>query len=826
MSDGCWLGGGIDPETGQGTGAAFRFDPDHLCTHGIVVGMTGSGKTGLGIGLLEELVLAGVPIIAVDPKGDLSNLGLTFPDLEGADFEPWVDPAEASRAGVSVQAHAEGVAKRWKEGLAGWGIEPERIGALSDAMNLRVYTPGAETGIPVDLLGRLDRPSESVMADSGAVRDLLVGTVTAMLGLVGVDADPVRSPEHVVLSHILDGAWEAGETLTLETLIMRLVDPPFSKVGVFPLDTFFPPDDRMSLAMRLNGLVASPAFEPWTKGSPLDVGALVDQTDGKVPVNIFHMAHLDDEQRMFFVSMLLERVLAWSRTQPGTSSLRAVVYFDEVYGYLPPHPKNPASKGPLLTLMKQARAMGLGVVLSTQNPVDLDYKAFSNAGLWMVGRLQTRQDRDRVADGLMSAQGDMDRAKLDQWFDRLSKRVFLCQNARADGPEMFNTRWTMSYLRGPLTGPEISRLDATGVGLPTLESAPTVETEPRPRTPTQSTTTAPRGPVAATAPPADDDAGLTPVPPPAPRQVDVLYLDPRVAFSARMGGVLDPMEEPARADGRVVFRPALYAELVLTFDEARGGYVAEETHHRVFFPIDVDPLSDPITMPLEHGDVRKASPGEALFSALPDHVDEAKEFAAIKRDLLEDVYRSECRGQWVNPALQLHGKANESQEEFDARVALAIEERADAKVAKLRHRYERDVARFKERIARKQDRISELESSAVGREQEELVNAGEVVMSFFVGRRRSLGSIASKHRQTQAAERRLESAESDVLMIEEQLADLVMSLEDDIANIRRTERRLAKKTESRDVRLERADIQLRTFGLLWVPVTRRKPPSV
>jgi hypothetical protein len=814
MVDGCWLGGGIDPETGERIDTPFRIDSDHLCTHGIIVGMTGSGKTGLGIGLLEELVLAGVPIIAVDPKGDLSNLGLVFPEMKGADFAPWVDQAEAKREGIEVDAHAAQVAETWSKGLAGWGIGTERLNALSNALKLHVYTPGAETGIPVDLLGRLDRPSAAVMNDPAASRDLLVGTVTAMLGLVGVSADPVRSPEHVVLSHIVEGAWSSGEALTLETLIMRLVDPPFSKVGVFPLDTFFPPDDRMALAMRLNGLVASPAFAPWTKGAPLDVDAMLDTSGDGVPVNIFHLAHLDDEQRMFFVSMLLERVLAWSRTQSGTSSLRAVLYFDEVFGYLPPHPKNPASKRPLLTLMKQARAMGLGVVLSTQNPVDLDYKAFSNAGLWMVGRLQTRQDRDRVADGLMSAQGDMDRAKLDRWFDRLSQRVFLCQDVRADGPALFNTRWTMSYLRGPLTGPELSRLGADVVAVPTVETATTVEN-------VSSVAPAP----AVVAAPAKETEDLTPVAPPAPTKTHVHFLDPRVAFADRMGGVFEAFEEPHRSDGRVVLRPALYAELTLTFDEARGGYLAEETHHRVFFPLRESGLQAPMNAPFDEGDVLKTAPEGSLFSALPDHLDENTEFSAAKREFLEDVYRAESRGQWVNAPLKLHGRADESREEFDARVAAAVTDRADAKVAKLRDRYERDVDRLEERIARKRDRIDELEVSASGREHEELINAGELVLSFFVGRRRSLGSIASKHRQTASAERRLQSATGEVAELEDRLADLVLSLEDDVAEIRSVEAKLARKTESREVRLERADIQLKTFGILWVPVTRRSPPA-
>jgi hypothetical protein len=354
----------------------YHLEPKRLRTHGIIVGMTGSGKTGMALVALEELVRAGVPVIAIDPKGDLGNLALLF--TEADDFGRWADGEDGAA-----------LAERWRGGLQRWGLGSDDVAALRDKLDLTLFTPGSESGVPVDVLASLSRPSDAVLADDEARRALVSDTISGLLGLVGKRANPVRDPAHIVLSTILDNAWTAGADLDLEQLVMQLVDPPFEKVGVFPLDTFFPPDDRMALAMQLNGVLASPSFASWTRGAPLDLDAMLARGD-KTKVSIFSIAHLSDDERQFFLALLLGRLLAWTRGQPGTESLRAVLFFDEVAGWLPPHPKDPPSKRPLLLLMKQARAMGLGVLLATQNPVDMDYKAVSNAGLWCIGRLRTK----------------------------------------------------------------------------------------------------------------------------------------------------------------------------------------------------------------------------------------------------------------------------------------------------------------------------------------------------------------------------------------------------------------------------------------------------
>ena len=378
------------------------YDAKDLTTHAVCVGMTGSGKTGLCVSLLEEAAIDGIPAIVIDPKGDLGNLALRFPELRPEDFLPYVDPGEASRKGRTPEEHAQATAELWRGGLAQWGQDGERVRRYRDAAEIALYTPGSQIGRPLSVLRSLDAPGEAVLNDPDALRERIAGAVSGLLALVGVDADPVRSREHVFLSNLLHHAWSGGTSLSLADLIRAIQDPPFSRVGVMELEQFYPSKDRAGLAMAINNILASPGFSAWLEGEPLDIGRLLRREDGKPRISVLSIAHLDDAQRMFFVTLLLHEVIAWMRAQPGTSSLRALLYMDEVFGFLPPV-ANPSSKGPMLTLLKQARAFGLGVVLATQNPVDVDYKALSNCGTWFLGRLQTERDVARVIDGLAGA---------------------------------------------------------------------------------------------------------------------------------------------------------------------------------------------------------------------------------------------------------------------------------------------------------------------------------------------------------------------------------------------------------------------------------------
>ncbi|WP_309570011.1 helicase HerA domain-containing protein, partial [Deinococcus sp.] len=457
-----YLGKVVDPATNQPTDELLLYDSTDLTTHAVIIGMTGSGKTGLGLGLIEEALMDGVPVLAVDPKGDLGNLLLTFPDLTPVDFRPWVDESEAARANVSADDLAAQKAELWRKGLADWEQSGERIRSLREKADFAVYTPGGSAGLPVSVLKGFDAPPPEIMDDSDALRERVQGTVTGLLGLLGIDADPMRSREHALLSNLLSHAWADGKSLDMGGLIAGIQAPPFAQVGVMPVDSFYPPKDRFELAMSLNNLLASPGFQAWTQGEPLDVGRFLFTPEGKPRVSIMSIAHLGDAERMFFVSMLLNAVLAWMRTQSGTSSLRALLYMDEIAGFFPPN-GNPPSKPPMLTLLKQARAFGLGVTLATQNPVDLDYKGLSNTGTWMIGRLQTENDKARVLEaleGATSGQNAMTRAQLDALLSGLGKRVFLMHNVHDTRPVLFTTRWTMSYLAGPITGTQIKRLMA------------------------------------------------------------------------------------------------------------------------------------------------------------------------------------------------------------------------------------------------------------------------------------------------------------------------------------------------------------------------------
>ncbi len=784
---------------------AYRLPADRLRTHGVVVGMTGSGKTGLCVVLLEELARAGVPVIAIDPKGDLGNLGLLFPSLSADEFAPWVeqgtDPAQT--------------AARWREGLAGWGLDAGDVAALRQRLDLTVYTPGSDAGVPVDVLGAFRRPSGAAADDADARLGLVTGTVSGLLELVGRGGDPVRDPAHIVLSQILDLAWGAGEDPDLETLILRLVDPPFAKVGIFPVDRFFPPDDRMKLAMDLNGLAAAPTFAPWTRGVALDVEAMLRTPGdgGRTPVHVFSLAHLTDSQRQFFLSLLLGRVQAWTRVQGGTSRLRALLYFDEVAGHIPPHPKNPPTKEPLLAMMKQARAVGLGIVLATQNPVDVDYKALSNAGLWCVGRLQTHQDRDRLIKGL-------GRPDLDDVVEGLQKRSFLIHDSRAEQPAVIRSRWAMSYLRGPLTRVEIGRMkELGGGGAPTPvtpSAAESVQTQAPPPGPA-SVAPPPVAPVAAATPAADD--GLLPAPPPAPS--DTWYLDPRTVFSVRLGELFEGHAEPHREDDALHYRPALYADLELRFDEDRVGFLLDHREHRLWFPLGDRLPADAERIPVEDGDLRTEPEPAGRFEPLPTWMDEPDELAELKRRITDDVYRTETRGMFVHKELKLYGRGGEPRPQFEARCHHAIVDRLHDKIAKLKDRYETQAERIEKKIRDAERKASELEGALRSRKTEEAVNIGEAVFSLFSGRKRSMSTVVSKHRQTSTAEARLERTEETIADLRFEAVELYERLSEEIKELERREERLMDDIEERPVRLERNDIRVLAFGVVWVPVSRR-----
>ena len=561
----------------------LRLDPDDLTTHAVIVGMTGSGKTGLGIVLLEEALARGIPALILDPKGDMGNLALTFPDLAAASFEPWIDESTARDAGLSVGEYAEQTATRWKEGLAASGIGPERIQALRDAAEVTLYTPGSEAGVPLNVIGSLDAPTLSWDEDEETIRDEIEGTVTSLLGLVGIDADPLGSREHVLIANLLEHSWRAGKSLDLGSLINQIQTPPLRKLGVFDVDTFMPPKERTELAMRLNALVASPSFAAWGRGPALDPRVLLRTEEGKPRAAVIYLAHLSDQERQLVVTLVLSRLITWMHEQPGTSELRALVYLDEVFGFAPPTAA-PPSKKPILTLMKQARAFGIGMVVATQNPVDLDYKAMANAGSWFIGRLQTENDKARVLEGLRSAAGGVDVGKLDKAIGGLEQRQFLLQSAHRAEPVLFSTRWAMSFLRGPLTKDQIEILTPDEA-----KAAPGAE----------GVAAEPAAPAAPTL--ADDESAVAPA---VASGATVRYLDPAAPWAASVG---------ATPDGKRL-QAFLAARVSLRYDDTKAALDTSQEWEALYGPLDAGiDLDDETAVDYDERDFRSEPPAGATY---------------------------------------------------------------------------------------------------------------------------------------------------------------------------------------------------------------------
>jgi len=783
-----YLGRRVDPDTLRPTHEPSTLEADQLTRHAVCFGMTGSGKTGLCVTLLEELAMAGVPLLAIDPKGDLCNLALAFAEHRPEDFAPWVDPAEAERAGQSVEAFAEALSQRWRAGLREWGVDAARIRRFTDGAEVVIYTPGSHAGVPINVLGGLGRVP--VGLDPEGITDLVGGTIASLLGLLKIEADPLRDPRHIVLARILGDAWEAERSLSLEDLIVQLVDPPFEKVGVFPLEQFFARKDRMTLAMQLNGLVASPSFASWSAGHVLDFDQLLNRGGERTPVSVFSLAHLDDAERRFFAALLLNELVAWCRRQPGSGALRALLYFDEVFGYLPPHPANPATKKPILTLLKQARGVGVGAALVTQNPVDVDYKAMSNAGLWIMGRLSTKQDRARVLDGIAGATGDVDRGTLGGWLDALPSRTFVVRDVKRPEPYLLHSRWAISYLRGPLTLREIERLEQS-VSAPTGEFfAPAPEPE---------------------------DTGLSDRLPPAPQGFRYLFVDPEVAFSARLADFFASRHRAPRSDGATRWEPALYAQLHLRFDQ--GEFEIERGESRLFFPIDAEEVRFDAEPAFERSDFLVDVP-EGVFAPLPPSVDEAKELEALSKRVAEEVYRGETERAFVHTKRKLRSRGGESRADFEARVRGVLQEKIDAEIAKMKASVDRKLERLEDRRDKLERDVERYRGEERQQIANEVVNAGETLMGLFFGRRKSFNTAMSKRSQTRRAQERTERTSQDLKDLERDIYDLEDETETRVKEIENRWLRQLDEIEERQIKLERADIRLDHFGIVWVPVTR------
>jgi DNA helicase HerA-like ATPase len=775
-------------------GGELRLDPGDLTTHAVIVGMTGSGKTGLGVVLLEEALLRGIPALIIDPKGDLGNLALTFPDLSASSFRPWIDESAAREAGVTADEYAERTAALWKQGLAKHGIGPERIEALRAAADVTLYTPGSEAGVPLNVVGSLRSPGLAWESEEETLRDEIEGTVSSLLGLVGIEADPLASREHVLLANLLEHSWRAGRDLDLGALIAQVQTPPLRKLGVFEIDAFLPPKDRNELAVRLNGLIASPSFAAWGRGPALDPELLLRTADGRPRAAVVYLAHLSDAERQFVVTLILSRLVTWMRGLSGTSDLRTLVYFDEIAGYAPPTATPPAKK-PILTILKQARAFGVGMVVATQNPVDLDYKAMANAGTWFVGRLQTERDKERVLEGLRSAAGGVDVGELDRAIGGLEGRQFLLQSAHRDAPELFSTRWAMSFLRGPLTREQVATL-----------------TPDRPPAPEAAPPTA----EAAEPTPLPEDESV--VPPATAEGVAVRWLDPAAPWGAQVGA------EP----GGKRLRAYLAARLNLRFDDAAAELDATEEWEALYGPLDEGlDLDSEVAVDFDDRDLR-AEPtvaGAYVLPAVP--LDRPAFFRDAARDIQRRVADTRTLELFRNRELDLHSRPGETRDAFAARAEEAGKAAADQQAAKIRDRLESKRDRLERALETARRRVEEAGTEQSSRRSTELLSGLGSVVGVLLGGKadtrtiaragRALGGAASRRGMTTRAAERRRSAEEKVDLAEQDLEEIEAEILEEVAELDESWAAKAAAIETVAIRLESSDVRVVETALVWVP---------
>ncbi len=757
-----------------------------------------------------------MPTLLIDPKGDLTNLCLTFPQLAPGDFQPWVNEGDAQKAGQSVADFAAAQAKTWTDGLATWGIAPADIATLRQNVEFTIYTPGSNSGIGVNIVGSLQAPTD--MGDTEVVGDEIEGFVSGLLGLVGIEADPLSSREHILLSNLIQAEWAAGRSLDLPTLVGMVATPPIRKLGLFDLDTFFPPNDRMAFAIRLNGLLASPSFGAWMTGPALDIGAMLRTPDGKPRCAIVCTAHLSDEERLFVTTLVLSKLVTWMRRQSGTTDLRAMLYMDEVAGYLPPT-ATPSTKKPIMTLMKQGRAFGVGVVLSTQNPVDVDYKALSNAGTWMIGRLQTEQDKQRLLDGMSAASGGVDINAVGGTISGLAKREFVLRRAGKDQPEVFTTRWAMSYLRGPLTRDQIAVLMADQK-VAAAAAATTTPDVPTPQTggaATISTSALPAPSAPAPAPMASDE---TMVMPNIAGGVPVRWADIAAPWLATVGG--DPRGTR--------FEAAIVARVALRYDDEKAALIQDEEYEAVVFPLsDQVDMSRAIGVDYDDRDLRTEAPTPCAYRLTNAPVKDKTFWTRAERDLIDFLVRSRTVDLQTNRDLKLFGRPAETAEEFAVRCTEAANTAADTETAALRDKYQDKVSRIQTQLQAATDRAEVLHTEARGRQSQEVLSTAGSILGGLLGGSKSrgglLGSIlgtagteAGRRTRSAAAGGRADAAENKVEALNTQLEQLEAELSQEVIDIDAKWTALAKNVTTMAVSLERTDVRVTQLNLVWIPV--------
>lgn len=790
-----YMGRPYDLATKQAKPGWLLYDSKDLVTHAVCVGMTGSGKTGLCLALLEEAAIDNIPAIIIDPKGDLGNLMLTFPSLKGEDFQPWINEDDARKKGLSPADYAQAQAELWTKGLAGWQQDGARIQRLRDAADVAIYTPGGNAGLSVSILKSFAAPAADVREDAELLRERISTTVTSLLGLLGLEADPIQSREHILLSTILDQTWKKEEDLDLASLIQAIQSPPMSKIGVMDIDSFFPSKDRFALAMKLNNLLAAPGFQAWLEGEALDIQSLLYTPVGKPRHAIFSIAHLNDAERMFFVTLLLSQMVGWMRAQSGTTSLRALLYMDEIFGYFPPV-SNPPSKLPLMTLLKQARAFGLGVVLATQNPVDLDYKGLANTGSWFIGRLQTERDKARVLEGLegasTSAGKKFDRGRMEQTLAGLGSRIFLMNNVHEDEPVVFETRWCLSYLRGPLTRTQIKTLMD-----PVRRDTLNVKRE----TPGAKSS-------GSNASPLTSQASRPMLPPDVPQH-------------------FVPLRGSKPEGNKLVYAPMLLGSSQVRFSDSKSG-VDRTQDVTVLAPIEDGPVAvdwDKATAAeLAIADLERDPEEGAQFLALPVNAGKAKSYADWNKDFGGWLFRTQKVELFKSPSTKAISTPGESERDFRVRLQQTGREQRDKGAETLRQKYASKIATLEDRIRRAELAKEKQQAESRSSQVQAAISVGASILGAFMGRKTiSASNIGRATTAVRSAGRVMKEskdvgvAEENVAALQQQLADLEAQFKSESEALAAATDPLNEKLDSISIKLTKANIAVKLVSLVWTP---------
>lgn len=802
-----YIGSEYDIEKDESLGIPLNYDARDLTTHAVCFGMTGSGKTGLCIGILEEAALDKVPAIIIDPKGDITNLLLQFPEMRSEDFRPWINPDDARRKGMGIDEYAGYISKKWEDGLKEWGIGRKRIEELKNSVDFSIYTPGSNAGREVSVLSGLKPPDVDFQENAENIREQINGTVAALLGLIGIDADPLRSKEAILLSNIFEHYWSRGEGVDITTLITSIQSPPFRNLGVFELDAYYPEDERFELAMALNSLVASPSFVEWLQGDELDIGKMLYKEDGSPRHSIFYLAHLSDEERMFFVTLLLENVLTWIRKQSGTTSLRALLYFDEIYGFMPPVAK-PPSKGPLMTLVKQARAFGLGLMMVTQNPVDIDYKGLTNIGTWFIGKLQAERDKEKVLSGLRGTLSPQDLERgvdFSHIIDNLKSRIFLMHNVHEDGPIVFNTRWVMSYLRGPMTRPQLKELmSSRDHG---MEEEMSVAPSPSKKR-------------------FEKNPSVKPLPTLSP-DMDQVFLPITVDERSAVRELQRMMGDGLDADDLSLhYVPNLIGYADVRFIDKRRGL---SDIHEVALLADPQEHSGPIewdeALEISIGkEILMDGPddlvsGSVFYTDVPEDINSAKKLNAFKKDFSDWLYYNKRVHFRQHKDLKVYQEQDESEREFLARLQQTARERRDGEIDDLEDKYAKKLDKLTNKLEGLELDLESDKAEYDARKREEMVGVGESALSFFLGRRRtsSISTITRKRRLTAKAKHNIKETTQDIEDVKEDISQLESELKMAIGDITKRWDSVLEGVTDLEVRPRRADVDVRRMAIAWTP---------